>query len=223
MSPPSQYVEEAADLLPLLTEGSPARTLLELGAGGGSLAYHLKNRFALTLTDRSPDMLAISERLNPESEHICGDMRSLDLGREFDRVLIHDAIMYATDPDAVRATLRTAARHCGGGGRVVVLPDCVRETFEPATEKGGEDAVDGRGLRYLQWRWDPDPRDHTYDVALAFLLRDADGHVRVERDFHRFGCFARADWLAWFEEAGMTVRIHEDAWGRDVFIGVKQD
>ena len=44
MSPPDDYVEEAADLLPLLLDGdhSPGRTLLELGVGGGSLAWHLK-------------------------------------------------------------------------------------------------------------------------------------------------------------------------------------
>ncbi len=178
MSPPSHYVEEAADLLPLLcggTDAEPRRTLLELGSGGGSLAYHLKDRFTLTLTDRSPDMLAVSKRVNPECEHICGDMTLLDLARQFDRVLVHDAIMHATEPDAVRATLRTAARHCRPGGIVVVVPDCVRETFTPATENGGEDDTDGRGLRYLEWTWDPDPTDHTFEVGYAFLLRDADG------------------------------------------------
>jgi SAM-dependent methyltransferase len=196
-------------------------TLLELGSGGGSLASHLKHHFALTLTDRSPEMLAVNARVNPECEHIAGDMTSLDLGRQFDRVLVHDAIMYATEPDAVRATLRTAARHCRPGGRVIVVPDCVRETFEPETEHGGEDAPDGRGLRYLMWTWDPDPSDATFEVDFAFLLRDADGLVTVESDHHREGCFPRADWLTWFEEAGLRTRIHRDPWNRDVFIGVK--
>src|SRR5262245_55930587 len=102
MSPPSHYVEEAADLLPLLLEGDDGisrLTLLELGSGGGSLASHLKAHFRLTLIDRSPGMLDVSCRVNPEAEHIVGDMMTLDLGREFDRVLVHDAIMYATDPD----------------------------------------------------------------------------------------------------------------------------
>lgn len=226
MSPPAEYIEEAADLLPLLLDGSdatPARTLLELGSGGGSLAYHLKNHFMLTLTDRSPDMLAVSRLANPECEHICGDMTSLDLGRQFDRVLVHDAITYATEPHAVRATLRTAARHCRSGGLVVVLPDFVQETFAPATEMGGEDDKDGRGLRYLMWTWDPDPTDCTYDVVFAFLLRDAEGQVTVEQDCHRCGCFSRADWLVWFEESGLTPRIHQDPWNRDVFVGLKQD
>jgi SAM-dependent methyltransferase len=224
MSPPSHYVEEAADLLPLLlgSDAPLAGTLLELGSGGGSLAFHLKRRFALTLTDRSRAMLEVSKTVNPECEHICGDMTTLDLGREFDRVLIHDAIMYATTADAVRSALRTASRHCRDGGIVVVVPDCVRETFAPSTETGGEDGDDGRGLRYLEWTWDADPNDCTFDTAYAFLLRESDGRVHVELDLHRNGCFPRADWLRWIEEAGLTPRIYEDPWHRDVFIGTKK-
>ncbi|HYF39883.1 MAG TPA: class I SAM-dependent methyltransferase, partial [Gemmatimonadales bacterium] len=152
LSPPSEYAEEASDLLsrlPPVPAGS-APTLLELGSGGGSLASHLKAHFRLTLTDLSREMLAVSRAVNPECEHLHGDMRSLRLQREFDIVLIHDAIMYATEPEEVRATLRTAATHCRSGGVVVVLPDYVRENFTPGTDHGGHDAPDGRGLRYLE-------------------------------------------------------------------------
>jgi len=109
LSPPSHYVEEAADLLPDLINATeaPPRTLLELGSGGGSLASHFKDHVSLTLTDRSPEMLEVSKVVNPECEHILGDMTSLDLGREFDRVFVHDAIMSAIDRDALRATMRT--------------------------------------------------------------------------------------------------------------------
>jgi SAM-dependent methyltransferase len=116
-SPPEHYAEEADDFLrrlpPITTPGRP--TLLELGCGGGSLASHLKAHVALTLTDRSPGMLAVSRALNPGCEHLVGDMRTLRLARQFDVVLIHDAIMYATDAASVRATLETAAVHCRAG------------------------------------------------------------------------------------------------------------
>ena len=217
-SPPHHYVEEAADLLPLIRGGG---TMLELGSGGGSLAFHFKREFTMTLTDRSAEMLGQNRRVNPECEHIQGDMRTLALGRQFDRVMIHDAIMYATHPDDVRATLRTAARHCRSGGSVLVVPDCVKETFEPSTEHGGEDGEDGRALRYMQWSWDPLPNDSTFDVAYAFLLREADGRVSVELDRHIEGCFRRADWLEWFAEAGIPARIYEDRWKRDVFVAPK--
>lgn len=221
LSPPPDYVDEADDLVPRILRASASRpeTLLELGSGGGSLAFHLKRHFRLTLTDVSPGMLAVNRAVNPECEHLPGDMRSLRLGRLFDVVLIHDAIMYATDPAAVQATLRTAAAHCRPGGVVAVLPDYVRETFEPGADWGGEDAPDGRGLRYLEWRWDADPSDDTYVVDYAFLLRAADGSVTAEYDRHIEGLFARAQWLEWFAAAGLAAATSLDRWNRDVFIG----
>jgi SAM-dependent methyltransferase len=222
-SPPSHYVEEAADLLPTLLAApdAPPATLLELGAGGGSLAYHLKAHMALTLSDISAPMLEISQRVNPECEHVVGDMRTIDLGRTFDVVLVHDAIMYATDETSVRTTLATAVRHCRVGGGIVVVPDCVSETFEAETTHGGEDAPDGRGFRYLEWSWDPDPSDTTYTVDYAFMLREADGSVRVEQDRHVEGLFPRATWLMWLRDAGFDVRTRLDPWHRDVFVGRK--
>jgi SAM-dependent methyltransferase len=223
LSPPDEYGEEADDLLSRLTEigARPGETLLELGAGGGSLAFHLKRRFRLTLTDRAPGMLAVSRAVNPECEHLVGDMRSLRLHRRFDVVLIHDAIVYATEPASVQAALRTAAVHCRPGGAVAVLPDHVRETFEPGTDHGGHDAPDGRGLRYLEWTWDPDPGDDTYLVDYAFLLRSADGTVTMDHDRHVEGLFARPQWLRWLGEAGLPASCATDRWGRDVFLGTR--
>jgi SAM-dependent methyltransferase len=221
LSPPAHYVEEAADLLPSLLAAcdGPARTLLELGSGGGSLAFHLKDHFRLTLTDVSPQMLAVNRAANPECEHLCGDMRTLDLGRTFDLVLVHDAVMYATDEAQLRATLATAARHLRPGGGLVVAPDCVAETFEATTECGGEDAPDGCGLRYLEWSWDPDRGDTTFEVAYSFLLREADGTVHADMDRHTEGLFPRAAWLAWLEDAGFAASVRMDPWNRDIFIG----
>jgi trans-aconitate methyltransferase len=94
----------------------PATTLLELGSGGGNNASYLKRWFTLTLVDASPGMLKASRRLNPECEHVRGDMRTARLGRTFDRVFIHDAIMHMTsEADLVRA-LRTAFIHTRPGG-----------------------------------------------------------------------------------------------------------
>ncbi len=94
LSRPADYAEEAAFYAKnlLAVGGPPARTLLELGSGGGNNASHLKAQFRMTLVDLSPGMLAVSRELNPECEHIRGDMRTIRLGREFDRVFIHDAI-----------------------------------------------------------------------------------------------------------------------------------
>jgi SAM-dependent methyltransferase len=224
VSGPSHYVEEAADLLPTLMQApdAPPVTLLELGCGGGSLASHLKAHFRLTLTDIAPEMLEQSRLVNPECEHVAGDMRTIDLGRTFDLVFIHDAIMYQVDEASVRAALATAARHCRIGGGVVIVPDCVRETFEPDSSVEGEDAPDGRGLRYLAWTWDPDPNDTTFEVAYSLLMREADGSTSVAMDRHQEGLFAREAWLTWLDEAGFTAASRMDPWDRDVFHGRKR-
>ena len=99
-----------------------ARTLLELGAGGGNNAFHMKRRFSCTLTDLSPRMLEVSRSINPECEHLAGDMRELRLGRQFDAVFVHDAVEYMTTPDDLARAVSTAYIHTRPGGVALFVP-----------------------------------------------------------------------------------------------------
>jgi hypothetical protein len=147
----------------------PAKTLLELGAGAGHNALHLKRWYRCTLNDLSEAMLGLSRTLNPECEHVPGDMRTLRLERTFDAVLVHDAIVYMTTETDLRAAALTAFVHTRPGGAPIFAPDCVRETFVEHTELYAEE--DGtKALRCTEWTWDPDPNDDTYAVEYAFLL-----------------------------------------------------
>ncbi|HEX2345637.1 MAG TPA: class I SAM-dependent methyltransferase, partial [Gaiellaceae bacterium] len=68
---PSEYAEEAAyytQVIDTVSDGR-ARTLLELGSGGGNNASHMKARFDCTLTDLSQEMIELSRTINPECEH----------------------------------------------------------------------------------------------------------------------------------------------------------
>ena len=202
LSRPEEYEEEAGFFTRTLIEVSdePPRTILELGSGGGNNASHMKADLDMTLVDLSPNMLDVSKRLNPECEHIVGDMRTIRLDREFDAVFIHDAIDYMTSTRDLAAAVETAFIHTRPGGVALFCPDHIRETFKPSTENGGSDA-DGRGLRYLQWTWDPDPRDSSCVTDYAYLLRDRDGSVRVLHDRHECGLFGSEEWIAILEGA----------------------
>ena len=197
--------------------GGTVRTLLELGSGGGNNACHLKGSYALTLVDLSPEMLRVSLALNPECEHAPGDMRSVRLGRLFDAVFVHDAVVYLTSEADLAAALRTAAVHCRPRGVAIFAPDYVRESFAPGTDSGGADG-DGRAVRYLEWMHDPDPTDSTYVVDYAILLRDAAGATRVVHDRHVEGLFPRARWLGLLAEAGFEPSVVADPWQRDLFV-----
>lgn len=204
LSAPDEYEEEAAVYRQLFrdTAARPVQSILELGSGGGNNASHLKTFAPMTLVEPEPGMRAVSQALNPECEHLTGDMRSVRLGRQFDVVFVHDAICYMTSVEDLRAALTTAAVHCAPGGAVLLAPDFVKETFTPGTSQGGHDAPDGRGLRYLEWSWDPDPRDSTCLADYALLLRESDGTVRAEHDRHVEGLFSRRVWLDNMHAAG---------------------
>jgi len=207
ISPTEDYEEEAGEIARLLGD---VGTVLELGAGGGSNAFHLKDRYALTLSDLSAEMLAVSARLNPELEHVQGDMRTLRLERTFDAVLVHDAIDYMTTEADLRQAIETAFAHCRPGGAALFMPDHTAETFAPDSGHGGGDAPDGRGVRFLEWTHDPDPGDDWILTEYAFLLRDADGTVRTVHETHRTGCFATAVWLRLLAACGFDARVVDE-------------
>ena len=228
ISPPGEYAEEAAFAATLLAGAlGPVREVLELGSGGGHNALHLKQRFAMTLVDLSDEMLDVSRVLNPECEHRQGDMRTIRLGREFDAVFVHDAVDYMATEHDLRLAMETAFVHCRPGGIVVFMPDDIKETFKEGTDHGGNDAEDGRGVRYLEWDWDPDPKDTWRTTEYAFLLREVDGSIEVVHETHRTGLFGRDVWLRLLSEVGFdseAVREEttENRNPRELFVGRRQ-
>ena len=223
LTTPEDYAGEAQFIRETILNASriPVRSVLELGSGGGNNASHLKAHFAMTLVDLSPAMLDLSRTLNPECEHIQGDMRKVRLQRDFDAVFVHDAVMYMTTRTALLECMQTGYVHCKSGGAVLFMPDLVKETFVSSTYHGGHGSS-ARSLRYLEWIADPDPHDTTYTVDFAILLREGGKPVRVEHDSHVFGLFSREEWIGWLHETGFAAAaVVRDPWDREVFVGVR--
>lgn len=222
LSPPEEYVDEVDFFRPIiLAHALPeAPSLLELGSGGGNIASYLKADFAhTTLTDISPEMIAVSRALNPDCEHVVGDMKTLRLPKTYNVVFVHDAIDYMVNLTELRQAITTASVHCKPGGLALFVPDAVLESFQEETESGGSDGQD-RAIRYLEWTYDPDKTDMTYTVDYAYLLREGT-ETRVEYDRHICGLFPRDTWLDLLREAGFKAEIVHDQYSRDVFIARK--
>lgn len=227
LSPPDEYVEEAAFYAAALKRNvwGPCTSVLELGSGGGNNASHLKKHFAMTLVDPSAPMREVSQALNPECEHVSGDMRTVRLPHQFDAVFIHDAVCYMTTEADLLAAMRTAFAHTRPGGAALFAPDYVKEHFEPFTDCGGTDQGD-RGMRYLEWAYDPDPADSTYVVDYVLALRPAGADtIQTVHDRHIEGLFPSARWLhlltiAGFHATALTIDHPEVETGSHiVFLG----
>jgi SAM-dependent methyltransferase len=207
LSAPEDYYEEAMAFKNILLNSDPKiRTLLELGSGGGNNASHLKKYFKMTLVDISEAMLVVSKKLNPDCEHLQGDMRTFRINKIFDAVFIHDAIMYMTSTEDVRKALKTANIHCKMNGHLLVVPDFFKETFKPSTRHGGHDSVN-RSLRYLEWNFDLDPNDDKIETDFVIMMREGKSKIRVEIDHHECGVFSKKTWLNLFNECGFKPEI----------------
>lgn len=227
IDPPQDHEGEAEVYAKALAEAmtpTAAPTLLELGAGAGHNALFMKRRFRCTLTDISLKMLALSRELNPECEHLPGDMRSLGLDREFDAVFVHDAVCYITTLEDLSKVAEIAFTHTRRGGAALFAPDYVRERFaEKSALMSADDAA--RSLRGIEWAWDPNPADTHYRVEYALLLRDGD-QVQAVHDSHDEGVFTIAEWTETLERTGFRVAqverpLDDDDYTDWVFVGRK--
>lgn len=205
---PADYGEEADFYWKAIVAAArrPVATMLELGSGGGNNASHLKHRVAMTLVDLSAAMVRLSEQINPECEHLVGDMRTVQLNQLFDAVFIHDAIDYmATEPD-LRAAVANAAHHVRPGGVVLLAPDHVADTFRESISEGGH--TDGvRSVHYRERTWDPDPGDSTYLADYTYRLSEPGQADRRVEDRHVLGLFPRFTWLDALESAGLEPEV----------------
>jgi len=219
LSPPEHYAAESEALRELILDalGDPPAgqrwSVLELGAGGGHSAVHLKQHFDVTAADLSPQMLELCNTLNPEVPTVLGDMRDMRLDQTFDAVLICDAIDYMLTEDDAVAAFQTAAAHLRPGGVVLAAPTYTRETFvDGDVADDGTDAMDesaqgdesAPGVTYFTFVHDPDPADTTFEMILLYLIRDAKTRaVDVVEDRHVCGLFSIAHWQAMMAKAGL--------------------
>jgi SAM-dependent methyltransferase len=196
ISPLEEYAADAASVTRVFSAASlPVRTVLDLGSGGGHVAWYLKSEFRVTLVDLSTEMLAVSAEVNPECEHVRGDMLTIRLGRAFEAVLVHDAVDYVTTEAELLKVAQTAFAHCRPGGVAVFAPDHLADTFQPGTGGGGGSDDSGRQASFRERTWDPDPADEWIESEYEFTLRAADNRVQVVREVHRLGAFRQSTWL----------------------------
>ena len=223
-SPPADYAEDAAHWRQALRAklGPGRHSVLELGSGGGHTLSHLTADFDMTAVDLSPEMLALSQELNPGVPHHQGDMREIRLDQTFDSVAIHDAVCYLLSEADLMATFATAREHLRPGGVLLLSPDHLAESYTSPTVLHWICNQAEPSFTVIEYCHDPDPMDTTIESLFFFLLTEG-GELRVEQDRHLTGLFHSETWLRLLDEAGFEAELvslpgYEGGYGGHLFV-----
>jgi SAM-dependent methyltransferase len=220
-----EYRQESERFAQLIKQYSQIETgtILDLGCGGGKNDYYLKRHFKLTGIDISESMLANAGELNPDCEYLPGDMRDLDLGRQFDAVFINDSITYMISPkDLVRA-FRTAYQHLKPGGVCITYPDDCKEKFRQNHTSVWQKNRGNLDLVFIENNYDPDPDDDTFETVFIFMIRE-NGRLRIEKDLHICGLFGLDVWRNSLRQTGFEVHetdLDQEPVGLPTFVCIK--
>jgi 2-polyprenyl-3-methyl-5-hydroxy-6-metoxy-1,4-benzoquinol methylase len=95
-------------------------TVLDAGCGPGRVAVELARRgIDVVGVDLDPSMIATARRVGPELTWVEADVSALDLGRQFDVVVMAGNVVLFTPPSTHAALVAGCARHLRPGGALV--------------------------------------------------------------------------------------------------------
>lgn len=193
-------------------DGGPYRRILDLGCGTGNHAIPLVRRgYEVTGVDLSADMVALAREkavaASGAATFEVGDLRTVDLGRTFDAVLILFAVLgYLVADEDIRAGLRTARRHLRPGGLLVldvwnaatVHAEGVRDRIS-VVESSGRQVIKA-SLRTL------DPTGSHVNVRVRAWQIEGTAVVATADEAHRMRPFARFELERFLRECGFQPR-----------------
>lgn len=177
----------------------PGARILEMGCGVGRMTHRLIERgFTMTAVDESRDML---DRVRG-ARTIQSPIELLDLGEQFDVVLLASFLVNAADHNERQALLRTCARHLAPGGCVLLQREgddwhtnLPRERVDPSgfTVRivSSDPAGDGANSVYAEYEFPDATWTHTFisrpltngqlDAALAGVDLVVDKYITDDR------------------------------------------
>jgi len=194
-------------------------TLLDVGCGTGAHLVHLKERYTCTGVDSSEEMLQIARRKLPDVDFAQGDMRRLDLGRQFDLVTcLFSAVGYMQTIEDLRAAFANMARHVAPGGMLFV-----EAWFHPAQFIAGKlGMLNINEPEFKVTRIDTGKVEERLSIMEMHYLVGTPNRVDYYVENHAMGLFTHTEYMETLTATGLKAAYDPDGFiRRSLYIGVK--
>jgi predicted TPR repeat methyltransferase len=101
----------------ILQHASSAKTILELGAGTGSIIYGLSEKYKVAGLEKSRNMLNIAQHKLPNSHLVQGDISDFELGETYDVIFcVFDTINHLSSLSEWDTMFAATVRHLNDPG-----------------------------------------------------------------------------------------------------------
>ena len=183
---------------------SEGMNLLDVACGTGGHAYYLQNSFNVLGLDINPEMLDIAREKLPEMEFVHGDMKKMDLNKEFDVIIcLFSAINYHTTLDELENSFKRFYKHLESGGILIFDLGFCTENWEE-----GRMLVDAVVEGDLQLARISQSRlyNGVFNANFVFLVKE-DGKMDFEIDQHQIGVFPTIKVGSILEKTGFQKHI----------------
>jgi len=215
------YPAEAGAVVALAEQYAPgARSLLDVACGTGLHLTHLAAHYPRVAgVDVSEPMLVEARLAAPGIPFQQGDMRTFDLGEQFDVVTcLFSAIGYMVGEADLRAAVANMARHVAPGGVLLVEgwidPD--EWVVGRASAHSNVDATAAVARVMLSGR-----EGDVSTIEMHYLIATLDGVEHVV-EHHRLGLFTAQQYRDAVEAVGLRYAREEGLTGRGLHVGVKR-
>jgi ubiquinone/menaquinone biosynthesis C-methylase UbiE len=194
-------------------------TLLDVACGTGTHAGFMSQYYQVTGTDLNVHMLKIARKKHPEIQFIEGDMRGLDLGRQFDAITcLFSAIGYMKTKPDLRKAVRSMSRQLLPGGVLLVEPWFSQEQWNVGRVSINQvEKPDMKLVRMALAR----KRGKVSLLEFQYLIGTPRG-IKHLTEHLELGLFDHEEYMESFTRAGLKVTHDaEGIFGRGLYIGTR--
>ena len=194
-------------------------TLLDVACGTGMHAEFLSQNYQVTGTDLNVRMLRVARKKHPQIRFLEGDMRSLNMGRQFGAVTcLFSAIGYMKTKTDLQKAVRSMSHHLLPGGVLLVEPWFSEEQWNVG--RVSINRVEKSEIKIVRMAL-ARKRGKVSLLEFQYLIGTSRG-IEHLKEHLELGLFDHQEYMDAFTRAGLDVTHDlEGIFGRGLYIGTR--